>query len=115
LQIVMAYAELALRKSPVGSPPRQAVEVISAEAQRMADIVRKIGKITKYETKDYLGEQRILDLDASSADTTPPPPPPSVSQSSGPGRISSLPAPRSSSAPKPGSAKGLTDDKGGAS
>jgi hypothetical protein len=34
-----------------------------SEAERMADIVRKIGKITKYETKSYVGSQRILDLD----------------------------------------------------
>ena len=29
----------------------------------VAEIVRKIGKITKYETKSYVGEQKILDLD----------------------------------------------------
>jgi hypothetical protein len=29
----------------------------------MAEIVRKIGKITKYETKSYVGRARILDLD----------------------------------------------------
>ena len=35
----------------------------------MAEIVRKIGKITKYETKSYVGRARILDLDkASDAD-----------------------------------------------
>ena len=31
----------------------------------MAEIVRKIGKITKYETKSYVGRARILDLDRS--------------------------------------------------
>jgi hypothetical protein len=31
----------------------------------MADIVRKIGKITRYETKSYVGRARILDLDRS--------------------------------------------------
>jgi hypothetical protein len=29
----------------------------------MANLVRKIGKITRYETKSYVGEQKILDLD----------------------------------------------------
>jgi hypothetical protein len=33
----------------------------------MAEIVRKIGKITKYETKSYVGHARILDLDRSAA------------------------------------------------
>ncbi len=32
----------------------------------MAEIVRKIGKITKYETKMYVGHARILDLDKAS-------------------------------------------------
>jgi hypothetical protein len=36
---------------------------VVSEAERMKDIVRKIGKITKYETKSYVGSQRILDLD----------------------------------------------------
>ena len=33
----------------------------------MAEIVRKIGKITKYETKSYVGRARILDLDKAAA------------------------------------------------
>ena len=28
----------------------------------MADIVKRIGNITSYETKNYVGDQRILDL-----------------------------------------------------
>lgn len=39
------------------------------ESERMADIVRKIGKITRYETKSYVGAQKILDLDRAAADT----------------------------------------------
>ena len=41
---------------------------IEAEAERMAEIVRKIGKITKYETKSYVGAQKILDLDRAAQD-----------------------------------------------
>ena len=42
----------------------------------MSEIVRKIGKITKYETKSYVGRARILDLDkaAGLAPATVPPP-----------------------------------------
>jgi hypothetical protein len=32
----------------------------------MAEIVRKIGKITRYETKSYVGQAKILDLDKAS-------------------------------------------------
>jgi hypothetical protein len=41
------------------------------EAERMAEIVRKIGKITKYETKSYVGAAKILDLDKASEETQP--------------------------------------------
>jgi hypothetical protein len=34
----------------------------------MAEIVRKIGKITKYETKSYVGGQKILDLEKAAED-----------------------------------------------
>jgi hypothetical protein len=37
----------------------------------MAEIVRKIGKITKYETKSYVGRARILDLDRSAPSSAP--------------------------------------------
>ena len=38
----------------------------------MADIVRKIGKITRYETKAYIETAKILDLDRSSDTPRPP-------------------------------------------
>jgi hypothetical protein len=82
----MAYAEMLMRKLDPGAsgPPssasggaapnsvrdpgkdastRNAAQVIFTQAERMAEIVRKIGKITKYETKSYVGRARILDLD----------------------------------------------------
>ena len=39
----------------------------------MAEIVRKIGRITKYETKSYVGRARILDLDRSAPSSAPHP------------------------------------------
>ncbi|MEO8800351.1 MAG: PAS domain S-box protein [Polyangiaceae bacterium] len=82
LTSVMAYAELLKRRLEADSPNIGAAEVIYNEAERMAEIVRKIGKITKYETKSYVGRARILDLDKSSRESDPhvsplPPGPPS--------------------------------------
>lgn len=65
LTSVIGYAELLQRKLAPDAPERHAAEVIGREAERMADIVRKIGKITRYETKGYVGAQKILDLDRS--------------------------------------------------
>lgn len=68
LTSVMGYAELLKRKLDDGSAEHRAATTIEHEAERMADIVRKIGKITRYETKSYVGRQRILDLDRASDD-----------------------------------------------
>ena len=63
LTSMMAYAELLLRQSEPDSAPAKAARVLMREAERMADIVRKIGKITRYETTAYVGHQKIFDLD----------------------------------------------------
>jgi hypothetical protein len=48
------------------------VDIIHKEAERMKEIVRKIGRITRFETKAYVGEARILDLErASDEDAAP--------------------------------------------
>jgi PAS domain S-box-containing protein len=66
LTSVMGYAELLKRRLERDTAAYGAAEVIFNEAERMAEIVRKIGKITKYETKSYVGRARILDLDKAS-------------------------------------------------
>ena len=66
LTSVRNYATLLRRLLAPSSQASAAAEVIEGEADRMAEIVRKIGKITKYETKSYVGTQKILDLDRAS-------------------------------------------------
>jgi PAS domain S-box-containing protein len=73
LTSIMGYAELIKRRLPVELGPlpdpagvRRALDIILREAERMAEIVRKIGRITRYETKAYVGDTRILDLEKSS-------------------------------------------------
>jgi len=63
LTSVIGYAELMRRGLEPGSTLGKASEIIISEAERMAEIVRKIGKITKYETKTYVGGAKILDLE----------------------------------------------------
>jgi PAS domain S-box-containing protein len=67
LTSVMGYAELLKRKLKEGDPSWRPVDIIYREAERMAEIVRKIGKITRYETKAYVGNQQIVDLEKASA------------------------------------------------
>ena len=61
-----------LRRALAAQPRRQQAAlqrrgtIILSESERMAEIVRKIGKITKYETKSYVGGAKILDLEKAS-------------------------------------------------
>jgi PAS domain S-box-containing protein len=86
LTSVRNYATLLRRLLETGTSASAAAEVIEGEAERMAEIVRKIGKITKYETKSYVGKQKILDLDRASEEGVPvaPPVPSNVEDSSPP-------------------------------
>jgi PAS domain S-box-containing protein len=67
LTSIMGYAELLQRRVSRESPAAHSAEVIIREAERMAEIVRKIGRITHYETKEYVGGANIIDLDRAAA------------------------------------------------
>lgn len=72
LTSVMGYAQLLKRRVPDSVPDvHNYADVLLSEAERMADIVRKIGRITRYETKQYVGASRILDLEKSSPEVQP--------------------------------------------
>jgi PAS domain S-box-containing protein len=71
LTAVSGYAELLLRKLEPDTAGYSFAERIFGEAGRMAEIVKKIGRITKYETKSYVGRARILDLDRSAPASSP--------------------------------------------
>jgi len=66
LTSVIGYAELLRRHLGDHAQLSHAASVIVGESERMAEIVRKVGKITKYETKSYVGEAKILDLEKAS-------------------------------------------------
>lgn len=70
LTSVLGYAEmLRHRISEEEKRVRRPVDIIYSQAERMAEIVRKIGRITKYETTHYSAQTMMINLDASS-DTT---------------------------------------------
>lgn len=83
---VMGYAGLLKQKLPTEYVElHRFADVLLHESERMADIVRKIGRITLYETQSYVGETRILDLNKSSGEPAPlPPEPPPRPISDGP-------------------------------
>jgi len=77
LTSVLGFTELLFRRTREQEKGRDELGAILREAERMADIVKKIGKITRYETTPYVGKMRIVDLDRAS-DPPPPQQPPLV-------------------------------------
>jgi PAS domain S-box-containing protein len=71
LTTVMGYAQLIARELDEGTKLGRASGVIVRETERMAEIVRKIGKLTRYESKSYVGDTKIIDLERS-VDSEPP-------------------------------------------
>ncbi|MFC1642386.1 PAS domain S-box protein [Myxococcota bacterium] len=69
LTAVINFAGLLAKKLEPDPTLNRAASVIVNESERMAEIVRKIGKITRYETKSYVGGAKILDLEKASEDT----------------------------------------------
>jgi signal transduction histidine kinase len=45
---------------------RRLLETLEHEAERMAGIIRRLGELTEFTTKSYVGKARIIDLDPSS-------------------------------------------------
>ena len=66
LTSVLGFSELLFRRTRENDRGREELAAILREAERMAGIVKKIGKITRYETTSYIGSRRIVDLDKAS-------------------------------------------------
>jgi PAS domain S-box-containing protein len=66
LTSVLGFSEMLFRRTVEKEKGREELLAILQEAERMAGIVKKIGKITRYETTAYIGKTRIVDLDRAS-------------------------------------------------
>ena len=63
LTSLLNYAELLAGTEGLDPRAARAAQVIEREAEAIAAIVRKIGKITSYRTRDYVGSARIMDME----------------------------------------------------
>jgi len=71
LTSIIGYTQLIQRQSQQGAPHLRAAGIILSEAERMADIVKKIGRLTKYETTDYIGSAKMIDLERATGASRP--------------------------------------------
>lgn len=67
LTSIIGYVQLIQRQSARDAQHQRAAGIILSEAERMAEIVKKIGHITKYETTDYVGSAKMIDLDRATS------------------------------------------------
>jgi PAS domain S-box-containing protein len=66
LQIVSGYYELLINDIPDSHPLIENLNIIREQIEKMAQITKKIMKITKYRTKPYVQGSMIIDIDKSS-------------------------------------------------
>jgi PAS domain S-box-containing protein len=72
LTSIIGYAQLVERQTADKAAAHlRAIGIILSEAERMASIVKKIGRITKYETTEYVGSAKMLDLQRAAPDSDP--------------------------------------------
>jgi PAS domain S-box-containing protein len=68
LTAVQGYAEMLTMRAGDPAATARAAEVILRETERMAEIVRRLGSVSRYETTDYVGGAKILDLTRATPD-----------------------------------------------
>lgn len=66
LAIIIGRIQLMVRRSELEGENKRNLAIIEEQAKRMADIIRKIGKIHEYSTKPYIRGHRIIDIEESS-------------------------------------------------
>ncbi len=67
LTAIMGNLQLAISKLSPDDPMSEKLNRILNQVERMVDIVKKIGQITRYRTKQYAENVKIVDINNSSA------------------------------------------------
>jgi two-component system NtrC family sensor kinase len=62
LTVVLGLAKF-LQEKNAATPIRDELNMMAQAAQEMSRIVTRLGQVTRYETKPYVGSSRIIDLD----------------------------------------------------
>jgi len=65
LQAISGYSELMLMNIQEDNPFYQNIKTIKDQVDRMGDITRKLKRMTRYKTKDYI-KGKIIDIDRAS-------------------------------------------------
>jgi two-component system cell cycle response regulator len=66
LTAIMGNLQLVMARLPKEDPLVERLNKVMGQVERMVEIVKKIGQITRYRTKRYAENVRIVDIDQSS-------------------------------------------------
>jgi len=66
MMAISGHSELLLEALDPGDPIHQKIVKIKSQVERMSAITQKLLGITRYETKDYVQGERIVDIEKSS-------------------------------------------------
>lgn len=66
LTSIYGCGELLMRRLSTDQSYQRYVKIILDEASKMSEIIKKIGRITRFETQSYVGASTIVDIDSSS-------------------------------------------------
>lgn len=66
LTTILGATDLLLRKVSENDPYFKQLSLISKETQKLSNMIKKIRKVIRYETKPYLNNIKIIDLDKAS-------------------------------------------------
>ena len=63
MQAISGYSEMLMADISKDNPLYEDFKEIKRQIVRMANITKKLMRITRYETRDYIGGRRIIDID----------------------------------------------------
>ncbi len=66
MQVITGYVDLILLRMSENDPQYRRIREIKEQAERMARITSKLSGITKYVTRDYIDDIKIIDIDKAS-------------------------------------------------
>jgi PAS domain S-box-containing protein len=70
LTTIISYSEFLMSDTPEDSNTYQTLKVIKEEARRIEGMIKKIASVTKYETKKYIGDTKVISIENEDEETT---------------------------------------------
>ncbi len=66
MQAISGYSELLMMDTSDDNPLYADINEIKGQIDKMAEITKRLGRITRYKTRDYIGGTKIIDIDKAS-------------------------------------------------